>query len=266
MGFFDFIKKKIVPANYPEENDNHKKNDTIKKTYINLLEKYTSISFAYKSIDMDVRKQHSGTFVNKYDCSLFLVSKGEYAIRFNDDMRPKEFHEIFELLKNDWGLPNSFSEYDGYVWNQEGCIITLGLVSLNHCYEVPMICVRGSTNPFYPIIPFSEYNLIADFISKPLIERGINLQDRSFYKISYSKEFGYGDIISMENSMISILYKNNVLSLSIIPLRQEGEFKAIEYKQQYRKEILAGDVSILDKKFDQLLEETKEYHGLTKII
>ena len=66
--------------------------------------------------------------------------------------------------------------------------------------------------------------------------------------------------------MISIHYKNNVLSLSIIPLRQEGEFKAIEYKQQYRKEILAGDVSILDKKFDQLLEETKEYHGLTKII
>ena len=41
-----------------------------------------------------------------------------------------EFHEIFELLKNDWGLPNSFSEYDGYVWNQEGCIITVGLVRL----------------------------------------------------------------------------------------------------------------------------------------
>jgi hypothetical protein len=129
-----------------------------------------------------------------------------------------------------------------------------------------MICVRGSTNPFYPIIPFSKYNLIADFISKPLIEREINLQDRSFYKISYSKEFGYGDIISMENSMISITYKNDFLSLSIIPLRQEGEFKAIEYKQQYRKEILVSDISTLDKKLDQLLEETKKYHGLTKIV
>ena len=70
----------------------------------------------------------------------------------------------------------------------------------------------------------------------------------------------------MENSMISITYKNNVLSLSIIPLRQEGEFKAIEFKQQYRKEILVSDISTLDKKLDQLLEETKKYHGLTKIV
>ena len=264
MGLFNFFMKKKVPLEDSTPQDG--KNENIKKIYINLLEKYTTISSTTRSIAFDAKKRMPGKFWDKFDCSMFLVSKGEYAIRFNDDMRPKEFHEIFELLKNDWGLPNSFSEYDGYVWNQEGCIITVGLVRLNHCYEVPMICVRGSTNPFYPIIPFSEYNLIADFISKPLIERGINLQDRSFYKISYSKEFGYGDIISMENSMISITYKNNVLSLSIIPLRQEGEFKAIEYKQQYRKEILAGDVSILDKKFDQLLEETKEYHGLTKII
>ena len=266
MGFFDFIKKKNVPANYPEENDNYKKNDTVKETYINLLKKYTSISFSDKSIDKDIMKRHSGTFVNKYDCSMFLVSKGVYAIRFKDDMRPKEFHEIFELLKNDWGLPNSFSEYDGYVWNQEGCIIIAGLVSLNHCYEVPMICVRESTNPFYPIIPFSEYCLFADYINKPLIERGINLQENSFYKVNYSKEFGYGNIISLENSMISIAYKNNVLELSIIPLRQEGEFKAIEFKKQHRKEVFITNVSTLDKELDQLFEETKEYHGLTKIV
>ena len=266
MGFFGFIKKKIVPANYHKENDNQKKNDTVKKTYINLLEKYTSISFAYKSIDIDVRKRHSGTFVNKYDFSMFLVSKGVYAIRFNDDMRPKEFHEIFELLKNDWGLPNSFSEYDGYVWNQEGCIITLGLVSLNHCYEVPMICVRRDLPPFSDIVPFEKYILIADYINKHLIERGINLQENAFYKVNYSKEFGYGNIISLENSMVSIAYKNNVLKLSIIPLRPEGEFKAIEVKQQHRKEILVSNVSTLDKKLDQLLEETREYHGLTKIV
>ena len=264
MGLFNFFMKKKVPLEDSTPQDG--KNEKIKKTYINLLEKYTTISSTTKSIAFDAKKRMSGKFWDKFDCSMFLVSKGEYAIRFNDDMRPNEFHEIFELLKNDLGLPDSFSEYNGYVWNQDRCIITLGPVILNYAYEVPMICVRRGTNLFYPIIPFSKYNLIADYISKPLIERGINLQDRSFYKISYSKEFGYGNIISMENSMISIHYKNNVLSLSIIPLRQEGEFKAIEYKQQYRKEILAGDVSTLDKKFDQLLEETKEYHGLTKII
>ena len=55
MGFFDFIKKKIVQANYPEENDNHKKNDTIKKTYINLLEKYTVKFFQMLGLENKVQ-------------------------------------------------------------------------------------------------------------------------------------------------------------------------------------------------------------------
>ena len=239
----------------------------VKKTYINLLEKYTSIFSTAKSIEKDSRAGRTGKFINGFECSMFLVTNGVYAIRFKDDISCPEFNQVFDILKNDLGLPNSFSEHDGYVWNQEGCIITFGNVYIGYDYSYPLICVRRSLTIFSRIIPYSKYIFIADSINKPLIDRGIDTREHSFCIINYSRALGYTTYLFLDKSEVIITYHKDMLTLSIIPLIRESKFKVrVITADQHKTQVLVKDVSTLEKKLDQLLEETKKYHRLTKIV
>ena len=78
-----------------KDHSEHNENMTIKKAYIEILGKYTTIS-SYEYIK-NIKKPLAGEFINGFWCSTFWVSKGIYAIRFKDDMRPNEFNQIFEF-------------------------------------------------------------------------------------------------------------------------------------------------------------------------
>ena len=263
----------------------------IKSAFLDIVSKYTSISSTIESIDKNTKNKLAGLFCNKFECYLFYTPKEYYAIRFNDEMPSKEFNQVFDLLKNDMGNPNIFSEYDGYVWTREGYIITLGLVGLNYNYDVPMICVHKNITEFSSTVDYNEYVFVADSINKPLIERKI-IKHMSCYPIVFGKSFTdmkcprYATMTMLPNSMVSVDYINKKLELTIIPLVSssevdivnkknkrtkqntvkiqvaypESEFKVMKTQDKHTVFALIGDNSMIAEKLNELLEETKDYY------
>ena len=267
----------------------------IQKSFVDILSKYTSISSTVENIDESMQKKHSGLFDDKFECSLLSTHRGAYAIRFKDDMTPEEFNQVFDLLKNDMGNPDIFSEYDGYVWTREGYIVSLGLVALGYKYEVPMICVYNDITEFSSAVDYKEYAFIADSINKPLIARKIKEDRKSFYPIAFGKSFDdrhhpqYMSIDNLQNAMVYVLYKEKKIELCVIPLvpiselddtnsknrrlkqdaaklkdlseaYPESELRVSRPQDKHTKFAMISDISIIEEKLNQFLEETKDYY------
>lgn len=230
--------------------------------YINLIEKYTDIKIKNNNVTKEVKKGITGKFNQLYDCVTYLHYSEEYAIRFNDDMKADEFDHVFEVLLNELGEPDLFDEWKGYIWKRKGYYILFGLVSLNYNYEVPMICVKRSIF-LTGCIKYKKYNFIATSMSEPLIERGINSQSLTYYKINYFKEFGFSVYARTTTNFIVFNYNKNILSISISPIVHEGNTEIME-NHKYYKEIKSVNELELKLELEELLEETKEYHGLIK--
>ena len=232
--------------------------------YINLLCLYTNIDISKKDITKEVKKVIKGKFNDLYDCVTYLNYSKEYAIRFNDDMKAEEFDNVFETLIKDLGEPNLFNEWEGYIWKRRGYVIALGLVTLNYNYEVPMICVKRRTSIFNSNLDYKKYIEIANSIREPLINRGVNAQRMTYYKIGYFKEFGFSVHIRTISKFISISYKKTKLSINITPVVHELNNEIIKNQDRFNKEIKINNDLELKSKLEELLEETKEYHGLVK--
>ena len=232
--------------------------------YINLLDLYTNIDFPKKDITKEVKKGIKGKFNNLYDCVTYLNYNKEYAIRFNDDMKAEEFDNVFETLIKDLGEPDFFNEWEGYIWKRRGYVIALGLVSLNYNYEVPMICVKRSASIFNSNLDYKKYIEIANSIREPLINRGVNPQRITYYKIGYFKEFGFSVYIRTLSKFISINYKNTKLSINITPVAHELNNEILKNQDRFNKEIKIVNDLELKSKLEELLEDTKKYHGLLK--
>lgn len=230
--------------------------------YINLIDRYTDIKFTNNNITKEVKKGIKGKFNRLYDCVTYLHFSKEYAIRFNDDMKADEFEYVFEILLSDLGEPDLFDEWKGYIWKRKGYYILFGLVSLNYNYEIPMICIKRSIF-LTGCIKYKKYNFIATSMSEPLIERGINSQSMTYYKINYCKEFGFSAYARTTTNFIVFNYNKNILSISISPIVHEGDTEIME-NNKYYKEIKGINELELKLKLEELLEETKEFHGLTK--
>ena len=228
-------------------------NDMLKIEYAVLLKKYTSIRVSFESIDEGIKIQSSGKFANHFECTMFQPSKGVYAIRFPDNMQPEEFNTVFQLLMGNWGEPDYFSEWNGYVWKEENCILTFGLISLNYNYDVPMICVRSKLSTFFSKIPYAEYCLVADAMTKPLQNRQI--YTANFYKILYSKEFGFTVIKDLTSGTLFVKYKNSKLAVSFIPTRSEEQFKIMEIKKAYKTELSGVSIPNIEHNLSKLLDE-----------
>lgn len=295
MKLFDFLKKILSPKKKNENTLNPDELYEIQKAFLDILSKYTSISSTIESIDENTNNKLSGLFCDKFECSLFRTYKQAYAIRFNNNMAPEEFNQVFNLLKNNMGNPNIFSEYDGYVWTQDGYVLSLGLVRLNYHYDVPMICVHKNINEFSATVDYEEYAFIADAINRPLIERNI-FNHRSYYPIIFGKSFtdmkhpGYANMVMLPNSIVTVDYRNKKLELTIVPLVSSGEvdvintknkrakqnaaevkekikkaypeseFKLVKNQDRHTVYALISDNSILEEKLNQFLEETKYYY------
>lgn len=230
--------------------------------YINLLGLYTNIGISKKDITKEVKKGIKGKFNNLYDCVTYLNYSKEYAIRFNDDMKAEEFDDVFETLIKDLGDPDLFNEWEGYIWKRRGYVIALGLVSLNYNYEVPMICVKRRTSIFNSNLDYKKYIEIANSIREPLINRRVNPQRMTYYKIGYFKEFGFSVHIRTLSKFISINYKKSKLSINVTPVVHELNNEIIKNQDRFNKEIKVNNDFELKSKLEELLEETKEYHGL----
>lgn len=254
MSIFDIFKRK---SKVKEEGG-------LKNTFLEFVEKYTSIHSTIKTLNRDIKKGRSGVFMNKLACSLFLAHGTHYAIRFKDDMSGGEFQEVFHFLEKELGEPDFFTEYDGYVWKKENYYLTFGLVSLRHSYEVPMICLCRNVSLLFEKIAYKRYCAIADVITNALKRWGVDIQKNGFYKISYFQDFGFGDIVPFDDRMVFVNYKETKLSISVMPLKPEGEFKVIENKKTIKKEVGQIAESDIEVALEKLLEETKEYHGLTR--
>lgn len=146
---------------------------------------------------------------------MFSHIKHHYALRFNDDMSAKEFEDVFNVLIKDFGNPDKFSEYEGYIWYLDGYIMTYGLVALNHCYEVPMIYIFDKLSLVFPKISFEKFNYVSQIFNKVLSKREIIVQELHFYRISYFSQFGYSIIIQRPKKMIFIEYQNTTLSITV---------------------------------------------------
>ncbi len=268
----------------------------IKSAFLDIVRKYTSISSTIERIDKNTKNKLAGLFGNKFECSLFYTPREYYAIRFNDEMPSEEFDQVLDLLKNDMGLPDIFSEYDGYVWNREGYIVTLGLVELNYNYDVPMICVHKNISEFSATVDYKEYVFVADSINKPLVDRKIKTYQSMFYPIGFGRSFtdrehpGYISIDSLPDSTVFVQYKNNKLKLDIVPYVRISELDTVSAKSKHTKQntgkvkakltetypnvefkamrpqdkftisVMISDISMIEEKLNQLLEETKGYY------
>lgn len=254
MSIFDIFKRKSKA----------KKEDDFKNTFLEFVGKYTSIQSTIKTFNSDIKKGCSGLFMNEWACSLFLAPGAHYAIRFKDDMSGGEFQDVFHFLEKELGEPDFFTEYDGYVWKKEKYYLTFGLVALNYNYEVPMICLCRNVSVLFERIAYKRYCLIADAITNALKRWGVDTQKNGFYKINYSQDFGFGDIVQFDDRMVIVHYKGTKLSISVTPLRPVGEFQSMEYKKTMKKEVCQIAESDIEMALEKLLEETKEYHGLTR--
>ena len=185
MSLFNIFKRK-----------NKSKEDTgIKNTFLSFVQKYTSIPSQTETIDRDLKECRPGIFINELDCSLFLVFQRDYAIRFKDNMNFKECQKVFSFLKNEFGDPDFFAEYCGYIWEKENYCLLFGLVSLNYNYEVPMIRICRNISIFDRKITYKKYHDITDAISSTLKNWGIDLQEYAFFQLTYTNDFGFGTII-----------------------------------------------------------------------
>ena len=292
----DFIKK--IFTKKQKEALSPEKLSEIKKVFLEILNKYTSISLTLEGVDEGIKNRASGLFSDKYECSVFRVPRGCYAIRFIDNMPAEEFYQVFDLLKNDMGDPDIFSECDGYVWTRQGYIISLGLVRLNLHYEVPMICVYNDISEFSATVDYKEYTLIANSINKPLIERKIKPDRKSIYPIFFGSSFNdrnqpcYISIDNLQNATVYVSYKRNRIELCIIPLVRISELDDVNPKNKRLKQNAANvqnnlskaypetdirvarpqdkfttyafvsDISMIEESFNQLLEETKDYYEI----
>ena len=177
-------------------------------------------------------------------------------------MKAEEFDNVFETLIKDLGEPDLFNEWEGYIWKRRGYVIALGLVSLNYNYEVPMIFVKRRTSIFNSNLDYKKYIEIANSIREPLINRGVNPQIMTYYKIGYFKEFGFSVHVRTLSKFISINYKKSKLSINITPVVRELNNEIIKNQDRFNKEIKINNDLELKSKLEELLEETKEYHGL----
>lgn len=233
--------------------------NSIITNYLNLLMELTSIESSKESLDKDIKKEKSGKLLNKYNCKMFSHIKKQYAIRFNDDMNASEFEDVFTLLIKKFGNPSKFSEYHGYVWDFEEYTLTFGLVSLNHCYEVPMIYVLNKPSLFFKSVAFDEFNRVALSFSNALEKRKINPQKVHFYRICYFNEFGYFVIIQSLKKLVSINYKKSTLSITI----NDGTIlDSNDPNKIYKKELKNVSIEKLYDQLEDLLEESESHHQL----
>lgn len=253
MSFFDIFRRK----------DDKKEDIEIKSSFISFIEKYTSIHTSSETLDKDVKKHLSGSFNGKTECSIFMANDIHYAVRFNDDMMPNEFNEVFGFLTKEFGNPDFFSEYHHYVWKKESCYLTFGLMQLNYHYEIPMVCVCRSISDSNGTIPYERYCYVADVISNVLKKWNVDTQNDGFFKINYFKDFGFATMAQSDNLIISIGYKKPELSLSVTPTKPEGNLTMLEHKKSFRKTVGLVSDSNLGKALESLFERTKEQHGLT---
>jgi len=244
-----------------QKNADEKK--TPKKVYSELIKKYTSIPFSYEAINENIKQELSGKFLDRFDCSMYLVPRNVYALRFKDNIGAGDFETIFDSLKADLGEPDFYAEYEGYIWILDGGLcITFGLVSLNYNYEVPMLCVRKRRGLFSA--PYEKYRAIAEGINKPLNDRGIFPQREQYFPINYTREFGYFVIATMPSGMLNINFKGAKLELAYSAFKPYGEYKMIDKENSIKKQINKVSVSKIEEALDCLLEETKDHHGLVK--
>ena len=111
---------------FKPQNADEKK--TPKKVYSELIEKYTSIPFSYDRINENIKQKLTGKFLGRLDCSMYLVPRNIYALRFGDSVGADDFEIIFDSLKADLGEPDFYAEYEGYIWILGGGLcIPLGL-------------------------------------------------------------------------------------------------------------------------------------------
>ncbi len=296
MKLFDVIKNIFSTKNKSKNALSPEELYGIQKAFVDILSKYTSISSTIENIDENMHKKHSGLFGDKFECSLFYTPRECYAIRFKDDMTPEEFHQVFNLLKNEMGDPNIYAEFDGYVWNREEYILTLGLVALNYKYDVPMICVHKKTTDFSATVDYKEYAFIADSINKPLIARKIKEDRKGFYPIFFGRSFDdrqhsqYVSMDNLQNAMIYVYYKEKMIELSIIPLVRiselddantknkrlkrnvanvqknlseaypDAELKVARPQDKFTTFAMISDIYMIEEELNRLLEETKDYY------
>ena len=86
----------------------------------------------------------------------------------------------------------------------------------------------------------------------------------TYYKIGYFKEFGFSVYIRTLSKFISINYKNTKLSINITPVAHELNNEILKNQDRFNKEIKIVNDLELKSKLEELLEDTKEYHGLLK--
>ena len=86
----------------------------------------------------------------------------------------------------------------------------------------------------------------------------------TYYKIGYFKEFGFSVHIRTLSKFISINYKKSKLSINITPVVHELNNEILKNQNRFNKEIKVDTDLELTSKLEELLEETKEYHGLQK--
>ena len=240
----------------------NEKINIIKSTYLNLLNNYTTIKTSLNTLERDVKKETVGVFLDKYECKMFSHIKHHYALRFNDDMSAKEFEDVFNVLIKDFGNPDKFSEYEGYIWYLDGYIMTYGLVALNHCYEVPMIYIFDKLSLVFPKISFEEFDYVSQIFNKVLSKRKIIVQELHFYRISYFSQFGYSIIIQRPKKMIFIKYKNTTLSITVNTDNRDVDINAPN--KVFEKKMKNVDGSKLEEMLEKLLVETEEHHQLLK--
>lgn len=240
-----------------------KKFKRLNDNFIDLVNKYTSFDIDTSILKKDISKFASGIFANKFNCSLFYLSSAAYAIRFDDNMKPESFNEVFDIMINDLGKPDYFVEFDGYVWEKEGYYISHGLVALNYNYEVPMICVKSSLSPFNEKIKYDKYENVSSAILNNL-QKYVDFEFDGFYKLNYFKNFGYSTMLRFDDRIIEVQLKNLKLSIEVIPLLPHGEYKLMNIKNSYCKKFDLNDFTDINEAMAKLLEQTKEYHKLTK--
>ena len=193
---------------------------------------------------------------------MFSHIKHHYALRFNDDMSAKEFEDVFNVLIKDFGNPDKFSEYEGYIWYLDGYIMTYGLVALKHCYEVPMIYIFDKLSLAFPKISFEKFNYVSQTFNKVLSKREIIVQELDFYRISYFSQFGYSVILQRPKKMIFINYKNTTLSITVSTDNRDVDINTPN--KVFEKKMKNVDDSKLEEMLEKLLVETEEHHQLLK--
>ena len=227
----------------------------LEEEYLRFLCDYTSINTS----DFDFKKHKSGRFGELFDCTTYA----KYAIKFSDKMTADEFDHVLNLLSSKLGEPYLFGEYAGYVWKRRGYFITFGFVSLNYNHEVPMITLIRRLSIFDKYLPYERYSKIADAIAEPLLIRDVNIQENSYYKISYAKEFGYHTVFRLSKVLMYVDYKCDKLSLTISPIRSASDMSdKAEKQRKLIKKAAVTSVSDLKETMNLLLEKTKQHHGL----